>query len=74
MRNTSGFTPNERALDIVLTLIKGAFNERIDFNLDAETPAFKNETLRQLSVIHNQLLANSSLDALPIEFETISEY
>ena len=67
MRNTSGFTPNERALDIVLTLIKGVVYERMDFNLDAETPAFKNETLRELGVIHNHLLANSSLDSLPID-------
>lgn len=67
MRNNNGFTPNERAMDIVLTLIKGTVNGRVDFNLQKETPAFKAETLRQLGVIHNRLLAQSSLDGLPID-------
>ena len=67
MKNNNGFTPNERAMDIVLTLIKGAVNERVDFNLYKETPAFKAETLRHLAVIHNRLLAKSSLDGLPID-------
>jgi len=67
MKNNNGFTPKERAMDIVLTLIKGAVNERVDFNLYKETPAFKAETLRQLGLIHNRLLAKSSLDGLPID-------
>jgi hypothetical protein len=67
MKNNNGFIPEDRALDIVLTLIKGAFHERVDFNLYKETPAFKAETLRHLAVIHNRLLANSSLDGLPID-------
>lgn len=72
MTNDNGFIPEDRALDIVLTLIKGAVNERIDFGLYRETPEFKDATLRHLAVIHNHLLANSSLDGLPIEFEEIA--
>lgn len=66
MRNADGYTPKERAIDIVLTLVKATAVGRIDFDLDSETPSFKRKVIEHLEQMHDKMLDNSGMSGLPI--------
>lgn len=70
MRDADGFTPKEKATDLVLGWIRmieaGKTADLGDIEASS-SPVFYTKVRSQLRKIHNRMLDNSGLDGLPID-------
>ena len=70
MRDEDGFTPKEKATDLVLgwiRMIEGGQTADLADIEDSSSPVFHAKVRSQLRKMHNRMLENSGLDGLPID-------